>query len=160
SAMIPFCYIACLGFGLVAVTFVAGVLQTMEQDSIEIFGRAHSLVGVSGFVLYVIGVLGEILALASIYMVMPVKRPSWRLALIGGVTAGLLWELTRHALVWFFSTLSQMNMVYRSLATATVILLSLEAAEIILLLGAEVIAEYERSMRGLRGGTAQPLRTD
>ena len=159
SALIPFCYIAILGFGLLAVTVVSGALQTMERDSIEIFGRARSLVGISGFVLYLIGVAGEILALTSIYMVMPVKRPSWRLAFIGGVTAGLLWEITRHVLVWFFATLSQVNMVYGSLATAIVILLSLEAAAMVLLLGAQVIAEYERSMRGLRSGPAQPLRT-
>jgi YihY family inner membrane protein len=160
SALIPFCYIACLGFGLLAVTFVAGVLQAMERDSIEIFGRVHSLVGISGFALYLIGVAGEILALTSIYMVMPVKRPSWRLALIGGVSAGLLWEITRHVLVWFFGTLSQVNMVYGSLATAILILLSLEAAAIILLIGAQVIAEYERSLRTSRGGAAaQPLRT-
>lgn len=159
SALIPFCYIACLGFGLLAVTLVSSVLQAMEQDSIEVFGRTRSLVGISGLVLYLIGVAGEILALTSIYMVMPVRRPSWRLALIGGVTAGLLWELTRHILVWFFSTLSQVNIVYGSLATTIVILLSLEAAAIVLLLGAQVIAEYERSMRGLRGGAAQPLST-
>jgi len=159
SALIPFFYIACLTFGLLAVTFVAHFLQAMERDGIEVFGQARSLAGISGFVLYLIGVAGEILALTSIYMVMPVKRPSWRLALIGGVTAGLLWELTRHVLVWFFATLSQVNMVYGSLATAILILLSLEAAAIILLLGAQVIAEYERSMRGLRGVAVQPLRT-
>jgi YihY family inner membrane protein len=159
SALIPFCYIACLGFGLLAVTFVAHFLQAMEREGIEVFGQARSLVGISGFVLYLIGLAGEILALTSIYMVMPVKHPSWRLALIGGITAGLLWELTRHLLVWFFATLSQVNMVYGSLATAILILLSLEAAAIILLLGAQVIAEYERSMRGLRAGAVQPLRT-
>jgi uncharacterized BrkB/YihY/UPF0761 family membrane protein len=88
-----------------------------------------------------------------------VKRPSWRLALIGGVTAGLLWEITRHVLVWFFATLSEVNVVYGSLATAIVILLSLEVAAIVLLLGAQVIAEYERSMRGLRAGAPQPMTT-
>ena len=159
SALIPFFYIACLAFGLLAVTFVAHFLQAMERDGIEVFGRARSLVGISGFVLYLIGVAGEILALTSIYMVMPVKRPSWRLALIGGVTAGLLWEITRHVLVWFFARLSQVNMVYGSLATAILILLSLEAAAIILLLGAQVIAEYERSIRGLQHAGARPLRT-
>lgn len=109
--------------------------------------------------LYLIGVAVEILALTSIYMVMPVKRPSWRLAFVGGVTAALLWEITRHVLVWFFATLSQVNMVYGSLATAIIILLSLEAAALVLLLDAQVIAEYERSMRGLRGGVVQPLST-
>jgi membrane protein len=159
SVLIPFCYIVCLSVGLLVVTFIAGALQALERDSIEVFGRARSLVGFSGFVLYLIGVAGEILALTSIYMVMPVKRPSWRLAFIGGVTAALLWEVTRHILVWFFSTLSQVNMVYGSLATAIVILLSLEVAAIVLLLGAQVIAEYERSTRGARGGPAPALRT-
>jgi len=157
SALIPFFCILFLGIGALIVTFVAGALQAMGQESIEVLGRARSLVGLSGFLLYVIGVAGEIIVLTSIYMVMPVRRPSWRHALIGGVTAGLLWEVTRHVLVWYFSTLSQIKIVYGSLATAIVVLLSLEIAALVLLLGAQVIAEYERSGSH---GAAQPMRTD
>ena len=155
SALIPFFCILFLGVGALIVTFVAGALQAMGQESIEFLGRTRSLVGVSGFLLYVLGVAGEIIVLTSIYMVMPVGRPSWRHALIGGVIAGLLWELTRHLLVWYFSTLSQIRIVYGSLTTAIVVLLSLEIAAMVLLLGAQVIAEYERSGRG-----SEPLRTD
>jgi len=157
SALIPFFCILFLGIGALIVTFVAGALQAMGQESIEVLGRARSLVGLSGFLLYVIVVAGEIIVLTSIYMVMPVRRPSWRHALIGGVTAGLLWEVTRHVLVWYFSTLSQIKIVYGSLATAIVVLLSLEIAALVLLLGAQVIAEYERSGSH---GAAQPMRTD
>jgi len=64
--------------------------------------------------------------------------------LIGGITAAFLWELTRHGLVWYFSTLSFVNVVYGAFATVIIILLTLEAAAIILLFGAQVIAEYER----------------
>ncbi len=155
SALIPFFCILFLGIGALIVTFVAGALQAMGQESIEFLGRTRSLVGVSGFLLYVLGVTGEIIVLTSIYMVMPVGRPSWRHALIGGVIAGLLWELTRHLLVWYFSTLSQIRIVYGSLTTAIVVLLSLEIAAMVLLLGAQVIAEYERGGRG-----REPLRTD
>jgi len=155
SALIPFFCILFLGIGALIVTFVAGALQAMGQESIEFLGRTRSLVGVSGFLLYLLGVTGEIIVLTSIYMVMPVGRPSWRHALIGGVIAGLLWELTRHLLVWYFSTLSQIRIVYGSLTTAIVVLLSLEIAAMVLLLGAQVIAEYERSGRG-----REPLRTD
>jgi len=59
----------------------------------------------------------------------------------------LLWEATRHILLWYFSTLS-VGVVYGSLATTIVGLLSLEIASIILLLGAQVIAEYERLQDG------------
>ncbi len=155
SALIPFFCILFLGIGALIVTFVAGALQAMGQESIELLGRTRSLVGVSGFLLYLLGVAGEIIVLTSIYMVMPVGRPSWRHALIGGVIAGLLWEITRHLLVWYFSTLSQIRIVYGSLTTAIVVLLSLEIAAMVLLLGAQVIAEYERSGHG-----REPLRTD
>ena len=157
SVLIPFFCILFLGIGALIVTFVAGALQAMGQESIELLGRTRSLAGFSGFLLYVIGVAGEIIVLTSIYMVMPVRRPSWRHALIGGVTAGLLWELTRHVLVWYFSTLSQIKIVYGSLATTIVVLLSLEIAALVLLLGAQVIAEYERSGHH---GAPEPMRTD
>ena len=41
-------------------------------------------------------------------------------------------------------TLSQVRVVYGSLTTAIVVLLSMEVAATLLLLGAQVIAEYER----------------
>ena len=75
---------------------------------------------------------------------MPVGRISVRHALIGGVTATVLWELIRHILVWYYSTLSLVNVIYGSLATAVVALLSIEVAVVILLLGAQVIAEFDR----------------
>ena len=52
--------------------------------------------------------------------------------------------VTRHVLVWYFATLSMIGVVYGPLATTVIGLLSLEIASIILLLGAQVIAEYER----------------
>jgi membrane protein len=160
SAVIPFFCILFLGIGALIVTFVSGVLQAMGRESVEFLGHTRSLVGVSGLLLYLTGVAGEIIVLTSIYMVMPVGRLSWRHALIGGVTAGLLWELTRHLLVWYFSTLSQIKIVYGSLTTAIVVLLSLEMAALVLLLGAQVIAEYERSGHGRALGGTEGLRTD
>ena len=74
----------------------------------------------------------------------PVGRLRISHALIGGVTAAVLWELTRHALTWYFATLSQVSVVYGSLTSAIAVLLSLELAATLLLLGAQVISEYER----------------
>ena len=47
----------------------------------------------------------------------------------------------------YFSTLSQVNVVYGSLTTAIVVLLSLEIAATLVLFGAQVIAQYERLER-------------
>jgi YihY family inner membrane protein len=144
SAILPYCYILSLGFGLLVMTLVAGSLQAMGENSVFFLGLEWSLQGFSGVLLYLLGLVGEILLLTSVYMVMPVGRLSWRHALVGGVTATLLWEITRRVLVWYFSTLSQVSVVYGSLTTAIVVLFSLEIAATLLLFGAQVISEYER----------------
>ena len=144
SVLLPYVYILCLGVGLLLVTLVAGSLQAVGQESVDMFGREWSLHGVSGVLLYLLGLAGEIFVLTSVYLVMPAGRLAWRHALIGGITAALLWEITRHILVWYFATLSQVTVVYGSLTTAIVVLLSLEIAATLLLFGAQVISEYER----------------
>ncbi|MGM9482435.1 YihY/virulence factor BrkB family protein [Roseateles sp. NT4] len=144
SALIPYVYILCLSLGLLLVTLVAGRFQALGQREVEFLGFIWSLDGVSGVMLYLLGFAGEVFVLASVYMVMPGGRPSLSLALIGALAAALLWELSRHVLVWYFGTLSQIGTVYGSLTTAIAVLLSLEVGATLLLLGAQVIAEFER----------------
>ena len=148
SALLPYCYILFLGVGLLVVTLVAGGLEALGEHSIDFLGRSWSLGGISGVALYLLGVAGEVLIITSIYLVMPVGRLLFRHALIGGVLAAVLWEITRHILVWYFARLSKIGVVYGSLATAIVVLLSLEIAATLLLFGAQVISEYERLARG------------
>jgi len=158
SAVLPYCYILALGFGVMLVTLVAGTLQVLGQEHVALLGYRWSLGGVSGALLYLLGLGGEILVLTSIYLVMPVGRLSLSHALVGGVTAALLWELARHVLVWYFSTLSQVNVVYGSMTTAIVVMFSLEIGATLLLFGAQVIAEYERVGKG-KPERVQPMKT-
>jgi len=160
SALMPYVFILFLGIGFLVVTVVSGALQSFGTRSIEIFGEMRSLGGLSAALIYLIGVAGEILMLTAIYLVMPVGRLSLRHALIGGVTAGLLWELTRHVLVWYYASMSSIQVVYGSLTTSIIVLLSVEIAAIVLLLGAQVIAEYERVRREPIDAPAKPMRTE
>ncbi len=144
SAIIPFLFILLIGVGLLLITIISGVLQALEGTTLELFGHVWEVRGINATGLYLLGVLGLVLLLSALYLVMPVGQIALRHAVIGGAVAAVLWELTRHLLVWYFSTLSFVNLVYGSLATAVVVLLSFEAAAIILLLGAQVIAEFER----------------
>lgn len=159
SAVIPYVYILCLGLGLLLVTLVAGSLQVLGQERLEFLGRSWSLGGASRVMLYLLGFFGEVFVLTSIYLVMPVGRRSLQHALVGAVTAALLWEISRHALLWYFATLSQISTVYGSLTTAIAVLLSLELAATLLLLGAQVISEYERLSRRDSTSDAQPFTT-
>jgi len=157
SAVLPYLYILSLGLGLLLVTLVAGSLQAMWRAQVDFLGRAWSLGGVSGVLLYLLGVAGEVLVIASVYLVMPVGRLRLSHALFGAATATMLWELTRHALLWYFARLSQIGAVYGSLTTAIAVLLSLELAATLLLFGAQVIAEYERLGSDAADAPAQPM---
>lgn len=144
SAVLPYCYIAVLSVGLLIVTVVSGGLLAIGERHVDVLGHEWSLDRLSTGLLYLLGFFGEILMLTSIYLVMPVGRLSLRRALCGAVFAAVLWEISRHVLVWYFTSLSQVSRVYGSLTTAIVVLLSLEIAATLLLLGAQVIAELER----------------
>jgi membrane protein len=159
SAVLPYCYILLLGVGFLIITLVSGSLQAIGTESVDVFGHDWSLSGISGVLLYLLGAGGEIFVLTSIYLVMPVGRPSVRHALIGAVTAAVLWEMTRHFLVWYFATVSQVNVVYGSLATTIVVLLSLEIGATALLFGAQVISEYERIGKGETQPTTRAIST-
>lgn len=141
SALIPFVYICALALGIVVVSVVVGAVETLDTRHLVLLNLDISLAGTERVALYVLGIAGELLMLTSIYLVMPVVRITFRHALIGGVAATLLWEITRRILVWYYATLSMVNIIYGSIATVVVTLLSIEVSALILLLGAQVIAE-------------------
>jgi YihY family inner membrane protein len=144
SALLPYGYIALLAIGLLVMTLISGVLLTIGAERITVLGHVWSLKGVSGGLLYLLGVVAEIVLLTSLYVFLPVGKPTWRHALVGACAATMVWESTRHVLVWYFRTRSQVGLVYGSMTSAIVILTSFEIFAILLLLGAQVIAEYER----------------
>jgi YihY family inner membrane protein len=143
SALIPFLYIFAMAMGIVVVSVIVGAVETLENRHIFMFGMSLSFAGTTRLALYILGVAGEVLMLSSIYLIMPVVRITVLHALTGGITATILWEITRRVLVWYYASLSMVNVIYGSIATVIVALLSIEASAIILLLGAQVIAELE-----------------
>jgi YihY family inner membrane protein len=144
SAVLPYCFVVMLGLALLAVTFISVSLQAMARESIHWLGRDWSLHGISGLLLYLLGLSMETLVLSALYLMTPVGRMQLKHALFGGFAAALLWEILRHILIWYFATLSKVSVVYGSLSTAVVALFTMEQAATLVLLGAQVIAEYER----------------
>ena len=159
SAVMPYVYIFFLGLGVIIVSFIAGAIQALQSRHPVVMAWGLRLGGVYAVALYALGVTGEIFMLTSVYLVMPVGRMTLRHAVIGGITATVLWEATRRLLVWYYSTLSMVNLIYGSFATAVVALLGIEAASLILLLGAQVIAELEREKHGTAEGAGPGFET-
>ncbi len=145
SAVMPYLFIVLLVVALFALTVVTYALDAVGERSVRAFGVDRSLATAVAALLGVVNFVGLVLAFGAIYRVLPVVRISVRRALVGGLTAAVLWRGVARFLVFFFTNLSMANVIYGSLATAVVTLLYLEIAFVILLLGAQVIAELEAS---------------
>jgi len=146
SAIIPYVYIITMGLGIILVSLVTGAIETLKSRQLIVFGLNLNLEGSTVLLLDLMGVLAEMLMLTSFYLVMPLKRIRFHHALVAGITATILWEITRRVLVWYYSVVSMVNVIYGSITTVVVALLSIEVVAIILLLGAQVIVELENML--------------
>ena len=144
SALLPYCLVFFLATGLLVVTLVSISLEAIGLMSIGFMAWHWSLGGLSKVLLYLLGLSAETVILSAIYYFVPVGRTAWQHALIGGFFTASLWEVIRHLLVWYFTMLSNASVVYGSLTTAVLALFSMEIIATLLLLGAQVISEYER----------------
>ena len=143
SAIIPYGYIFVMGLGIVLASFIVEAIENLESRHLALLGWSLELGSAPGVALYTLGIVGEVLLFTSFYLVLPVVRVRLRHAIMGGCTAAFLWEITRRVLVWYYGTVSMVNVIYGSIAITVVALLSIEFVTLILLLGAQVIAELE-----------------
>jgi YihY family inner membrane protein len=145
SALMPYLFILIVAGGLIIITAVNAVIDAQDQKNHQFLGIDALLHQHVNHLIYLIGVLGLVLLFTLFYKIMPVAKVSFRRALAGGLTATILWEIVRHLLVSYYTKISVVNVLYGSMATIIIVLLTLEAVALILLLGAQVIADLQRS---------------
>jgi membrane protein len=145
SVLLPYLFVLFLGLALFVVTVIRAGLTALSQRSFVVMGSSLSLAWTANVAIQLTGFVSMVILFTIIYKAIPVAPVSFRRALIGGIAAAGLWEFLGKALAYYFANISLVGIVYGSFATVIVILLSMEAASVILLLGAQVIAELERS---------------
>jgi membrane protein len=77
-------------------------------------------------------------ACALIYRIMTNTRVTWRAAMAGGLSAGLLLQLNSQLSVVYFSNVATANKIYGSLGAIPILLLGLYVSWIILIFGSHV----------------------
>lgn len=145
SALIPYFFILIVAAGLILVTSANAIIDARSRIRVtfpQIDALIHDHIG---SIIYLTGVLGLVLLFTLLYVIMPVAKVAFRRALAGGLTAAILWEFARHLLVAYYTKISALNVIYGSMATIIIVLLTMEAIALILLLGAQVIAELQRN---------------
>jgi membrane protein len=145
SAMLPYLFMVVLMLAIFALTLLSSIADGLGGSEVTILGLRLPTARGASLTLRVAGFAGLVLLFSGVYSVLPVGRISRRLAFIGGLSAAVLWRVVGLLLSYYFATLSMVNVLYGSLATVVVVLLFLEGAFIIVLLGAQVIAELKAS---------------
>ncbi len=153
SAVIPYAFIFVLGLGLLLQAVLVSLLEGLSDSQLALLGDYFTVAELSAAMISVFSFLSLAALFTGIYRFMPVVDVRLRHAVIGGLVAAILWEIVRNFLVWWFSNVSLVNVVYGSLAAVVIVLLTLETAAIILLLGAQVIAELEPERPNLEAKT-------
>ena len=159
SVLLPYLFMLLLMTGLLITSLLTSGLDALSDRSIRLLGMDLSLARGAKLLLRLAGLAGLVMLFAAIYRVLPVMKVSLRRALIGGLCAAVLWRLVGFFMIYYFTNISMVNLIYGSLATVIVILLFLEIAFIILLLGAQVIAELEASSAARLPWYEKPRRT-
>jgi YihY family inner membrane protein len=145
SALMPYLFILIVAGGLIGITAINAIIDAQDQRNYNFLGIDALLQQHLNHLIYLISLLGLVLLFSLFYKIMPVAKVSFRRALAGGLTATILWEIVRHILVYYYTKFSMVNVLYGSMATIIIVLLTLETVSLILLLGAQVIADLQRS---------------
>ena len=74
----------------------------------------------------------------------------WVTAAVGGVTAGLLFEVAKLAFVFYLNRFANFDRVYGGVSTVAILMLWFFVVGIIIVVGAEMAAEFRRSRAGGR----------
>lgn len=144
SAVLPYTFMLLAMAALFFMTLITSSLDALGETT-KVLGFTVSIERGTSLLLRAGGAVGLVLLFSAIYRVLPLVKISWNKALVGGLCAGALWQLVGRFMVYYFANLSMVNVIYGSLATVVVMLLFMEIAFVILLLGAQVIAELVAS---------------
>jgi membrane protein len=89
-----------------------------------------------------IPVLISILAFTMVYKFLPAKNIGYIAPIVGGVTAGVLFEIAKYAFQWYVANFADFALVYGSLGGLVILVLWVYYSSMITVLGAEVASVY------------------
>lgn len=84
---------------------------------------------------------------ALLYRYVPNAGPTWADVRLGALLAAILFEAGKYAFSWYLTSFARYSLIYGSLGTTIVFLMWSYLSALILLLGAELSAEYARLRR-------------
>lgn len=137
------CMVVLLGFAVLTLK-VQGSHDRVFGYMIPHLSHAWRMMG------YGVPVVMSIILFTLIYWILPNAMVHFRAALLGGVAAGILWQVALHVFRWYLAR-SQFDVVYGALGGAAMVVLWIYYTMLTLLLGAEVAWQADQRLHGQLG---------
>jgi membrane protein len=99
----------------------------------------------------------SVITFVILYRIIPRNRVTWRDVWLGGLIAGLIWELARQVYAWYLSNVATHSLIYGSVGVIIGFLLWSYLSAMILLLGAELTAQHTAWRKADRPVESLPL---
>lgn len=136
-----------LGLGLLMLLSFASstLIGLVPSINIPLNGKALHETVLWRIVALSVPILLNMLLFWGIYHLVPTTGVSRRASLIGGLIAGIAWQLLNRGFTWYLSSgLSKYRLVYGSLGTVVALLFWIYLTALILLIGAHLTASIHQ----------------
>ena len=144
ARLVSFGMLLVMGALLGASFVVTSAINAIKSLDIHLLGRGpESVPWFWGMLAYLVPLLVTIGAFTAAYKILPNTRVAFRVALVGGVFAGVLWEITKHLFTYYALHFANYSRVYGPLADIILLLVWIYYSSTVTILGAEVAATWE-----------------
>ena len=130
---------------LMSISFgITALIHSVRASSPEFLYRLTHVWGLLG---YAIAAMASVALFTMIYKLLPRARVTWRTALVGGLFAGLLWEIAKHAFTFYVLHWAGYNKVYGSLGSVILLMIWINYSAIIAIGGAKFASVWSERRR-------------
>jgi membrane protein len=150
-----------VGLILLGTTLLSTAVSVLQRWDGTIFGwqpfSNPGVVALWGKLTTFIPPVISVITFIILYRFIPLNRVSWRDVWLGGLLAGLIWELARRVYAWYLANIATYSLVYGSVGAIIGFLLWAYLSAMILLLGAEFAAQHTAWRKAGQPIESQPL---
>lgn len=123
---------------LIPMLIAISLALTSYIISMPIIKHTADTMGLNQIFLRTLPFLSSLLALTSLYIIVPNCRVPWHAGFAGGLFASILFELAKRSFVLYITHMSAYHLVYGTLATIPIFIIWVYLSWVIVLLGALV----------------------
>ncbi len=124
---------------LAPIMIGASITITSYFTALPLINKVSASAALLDHVPFVLPWLMSSLALATLYMVLPNTRVPFRFAIVGGLAAGALFELSKIGFAFYVTNMVNYEKLYGALGTLPVFLIWLYLVWVLVLIGSEIV---------------------